>query len=58
MGQKETGDLMQAPCGGGGQSCSACVRESPAGREPAVCAPSFPAHATQELCQEKDREGQ
>lgn len=55
---KEIGDLMQVPCRGGGQGYSAHVRESPAGREPAVCALSFPPHATQGMCWEKDQEGQ
>lgn len=32
---------MGVGCRGGGQSYSACVRESPAGREPAVCALSL-----------------
>lgn len=35
---------MGAGCRGGGQSYSACVRESPAGREPAVCALSLGGH--------------
>lgn len=49
---------MQFPCRGGGQSYSACVRESLAGREPAACALSFPPHTSQEMWQEKDWEGQ
>lgn len=48
---------MQFPCRGGGQSYSACVRESLAGREPAVRALSFPPHTSQEVWQEKTGKG-
>lgn len=50
---------MHIPRRGGGQGYSVRVRESPAGREPAACALSFPPHAAaQGMCQEKGWEGQ